>query len=72
MKDATQSYHSGLLIVAIALIVGGILGIIIARPSGVPVPAKPARRMPKPGTERDYGPPAGLTLAIASITSVMR
>ncbi len=34
MKDATQSYHSGLLIVAMALIAGGILGIIIARPSG--------------------------------------
>lgn len=32
LKDMTHSYHSGLLIVAVALIVGGIIGIIVSRP----------------------------------------
>jgi len=33
IKDNTGSYHSGLLIVAVALIIGGIVGIIVSRPS---------------------------------------
>ncbi|MCK1069213.1 MFS transporter, partial [Pluralibacter gergoviae] len=32
IKDVTHSYHSGLLIVAIALIAGGIIGIAVSRP----------------------------------------
>lgn len=32
IKDVTHSYHYGLLIVAVALIIGGILGIIVSRP----------------------------------------
>ncbi|MGK3123942.1 MFS transporter [Candidatus Pantoea formicae] len=32
LKDMTHSYHSGLLIVAVALILGGIIGIIVSRP----------------------------------------
>ncbi|WP_158782430.1 MFS transporter [Pantoea sp. BAV 3049] len=32
IKDMTNSYHSGLLIVAVALIAGGIIGILISRP----------------------------------------
>ncbi|WP_058973419.1 MFS transporter [Type-D symbiont of Plautia stali] len=32
LKDMSHSYHSGLLIVALALILGGILGIIASRP----------------------------------------
>ncbi|WLS81029.1 MFS transporter [Erwinia pyri] len=33
IKDMTNSYHYGLLIVAVALIVGGVIGIIVSRPS---------------------------------------
>ncbi len=33
IKDMTNSYHYGLLIVAVALIVGGVTGIIVSRPS---------------------------------------
>jgi len=33
IKDVTNSYHYGLLIVAIALILGGIIGIVISRPN---------------------------------------
>lgn len=33
IKDVTNSYHYGLLIVAVALIVGGVIGIIVSRPS---------------------------------------
>lgn len=33
IKDMTNSYHYGLLIVAVALIIGGVTGIIISRPS---------------------------------------
>lgn len=33
IKDLTNSYHYGLLIVAVALIAGGVIGIIISRPS---------------------------------------
>lgn len=33
IKDMTNSYHYGLLIVAVALILGGVIGIIISRPS---------------------------------------
>ena len=32
LKDMTHSYHSGLLVVAMALIVGGVIGIIVSRP----------------------------------------
>lgn len=32
IKDVTHSYHYGLLIVALALIIGGVLGIIVSRP----------------------------------------
>ncbi|MFA1645675.1 MAG: MFS transporter, partial [Enterobacteriaceae bacterium] len=32
IKDLTNSYHYGLLIVAIALILGGIIGIAVSRP----------------------------------------
>ncbi len=32
IKDLTNSYHSGLMIVAAALVLGGILGVIVARP----------------------------------------
>lgn len=32
LKDMTHSYHSGLLVVAVALIVGGVIGIIVSRP----------------------------------------
>jgi MFS family permease len=33
IKDMTNSYHYGLLIVAVALILGGVIGIIVSRPS---------------------------------------
>lgn len=33
IKDMTNSYHYGLLIVAVALIIGGVIGIVISRPS---------------------------------------
>nr|ELR5114905.1 MFS transporter [Providencia stuartii] len=33
IKDLTDSYHYGLLIVAIALVLGGIVGIVVARPN---------------------------------------
>ncbi|MGB9095380.1 MFS transporter [Erwinia sp.] len=33
IKDMTNSYHYGLLIVAVALILGGVIGILISRPS---------------------------------------
>ncbi|KGT95147.1 MFS transporter [Erwinia typographi] len=33
IKDITNSYHYGLLIVAVALIVGGVIGIIVSHPS---------------------------------------
>ncbi len=33
IKDATNSYHYGLLVVAVALIIGGIIGILISRPN---------------------------------------
>lgn len=33
IKDATDSYHYGLLIVAIALIIGGVVGILVSRPA---------------------------------------
>lgn len=33
IKDMTNSYHYGLLIVAVALIIGGIIGILVSRPS---------------------------------------
>ena len=42
IKDATDSYHYGLLIVAVALILGGIIGILVshpARPGGLKQPA---------------------------------
>lgn len=32
LKDMTHSYHSGLLVVALALIAGGVIGIIVSRP----------------------------------------
>nr|WP_154324339.1 MFS transporter [Pantoea sp. 201603H] len=32
IKDLTNSYHYGLLIVAVALIIGGIIGILVSRP----------------------------------------
>ncbi len=32
LKDMTHSYHSGLLVVAVALIAGGVIGIIVSRP----------------------------------------
>ena len=32
IKDTTDSYHSGLLIVAVALIIGGVVGILASRP----------------------------------------
>lgn len=32
IKDATNSYHYGLLIVAIALVIGGVVGILVSRP----------------------------------------
>lgn len=35
IKDATDSYHLGLLIVAIALIIGGLIGIWVSRPTRV-------------------------------------
>ncbi|WP_426817242.1 MFS transporter [Winslowiella sp. 2C04] len=34
IKDLTDSYHYGLLIVALALIIGGIIGIVVSRPTG--------------------------------------
>lgn len=33
IKDLTDSYHYGLLIVAIALVLGGIVGVVVARPN---------------------------------------
>ena len=33
IKDATDSYHYGLLIVAVALILGGIIGVLVSRPA---------------------------------------
>lgn len=33
IKDMTNSYHYGLLIVAVALIIGGVVGILVSRPS---------------------------------------
>ena len=33
IKDATDSYHYGLLIVAIALVIGGVVGILVSRPA---------------------------------------
>ena len=33
IKDMTNSYHYGLLIVAVALIIGGVIGILVSRPS---------------------------------------
>lgn len=32
LKDMTHSYHSGLLVVSVALIAGGVIGIIVSRP----------------------------------------
>lgn len=46
IKDATSSYHYGLLIVAVALIAGGIIGILVSRP---------AEGKPKPLTQREAG-----------------
>lgn len=43
IKDITNSYHNGLLIVASALIVGGIIGIVVSRPD---------RRVPHKGPAR--------------------
>lgn len=34
IKDLTDSYHYGLFIVALALIIGGIIGIVVSRPTG--------------------------------------
>lgn len=45
IKDVTNSYQYGLLIVAVALIVGGVIGIIVSRPS------RPAKTPPHPVTE---------------------
>ncbi|MEM6161414.1 MFS transporter [Erwinia sp. P6884] len=45
IKDVTNSYHYGLLIVAIALIVGGVIGIIVSRP------ARPLKNAPHPAAE---------------------
>ncbi len=39
IKDVTHSYHYGLLIVAVALIIGGVLGIIVSRPRKDALPA---------------------------------
>lgn len=36
IKDLTNSYHYGLLIVAVALIIGGIIGIVVSRPAQRP------------------------------------
>jgi MFS transporter, ACS family, tartrate transporter len=45
IKDATNSYHYGLMIVAAALIIGGILGILISRPSQTDVSKRAASRL---------------------------
>jgi len=43
LKNMTHSYHSGLLVVAVALIAGGVIGIIVSRPptDRVKTPAYP-------------------------------
>ncbi|MDF7662494.1 MFS transporter [Erwiniaceae bacterium L1_54_6] len=45
IKDATNSYHYGLMIVAAALIIGGIIGILISRPSQTDVSKRAASRL---------------------------
>ncbi|PLN35918.1 MFS transporter, partial [Klebsiella pneumoniae] len=45
IKDATNSYHYGLLIVAVALIIGGIIGILVSRPAPLRVSEDPASRL---------------------------
>ncbi|MEG3130946.1 MFS transporter [Pantoea cypripedii] len=45
IKDATNSYHYGLMIVAAALIIGGIIGIMISRPSQPDVSKRAASRL---------------------------
>lgn len=42
IKDLTHSYHYGLLIVAAALIAGGVIGIIISRPGNPQLKAAPS------------------------------
>ncbi|MDT3607688.1 MFS transporter [Cronobacter dublinensis] len=42
IKDATDSYHYGLLIVAVALILGGIIGVLVSRPARPGAPQQPA------------------------------
>ncbi|MDE1189020.1 MAG: MFS transporter [Pantoea sp.] len=45
IKDATNSYHYGLMIVAAALIIGGIIGIMISRPSQPDVSKRATSRL---------------------------
>lgn len=45
IKDMTNSYHYGLLIVAVALIVGGVIGILVSRPTRPRAAEQPASRL---------------------------
>jgi len=45
IKDATNSYHYGLLIVAVALILGGIIGILVSRPTQPKAAKRTATRL---------------------------
>ncbi|WP_029590060.1 MFS transporter [Franconibacter pulveris] len=45
IKDMTNSYHYGLLIVAVALIIGGVIGILVSRPTRSRAAEQPASRL---------------------------
>lgn len=45
IKDMTNSYHYGLLIVAVALIIGGVIGILVSRPTRPRAAEQPASRL---------------------------
>ncbi|KMV35484.1 MULTISPECIES: MFS transporter [Franconibacter] len=45
IKDMTNSYHYGLLIVAVALIIGGVIGILVSRPTRPRTAEQPASRL---------------------------
>ncbi|GGD36828.1 MFS transporter [Franconibacter daqui] len=45
IKDMTNSYHYGLLIVAVALIIGGVIGILVSRPTHSRAAEQPASRL---------------------------